>query len=90
MDDQTKHSKHSKTRINNRPRKKGGVFREMINIELTLETRKAFIQTLKEWLLGKKQPLFEFATLAHIVGDVVTSPLTNLRLVTTLQAYHQL
>ena len=54
MDDQTKHYNDTKTRINNRPRIKGGVFREMVNVELTLETRKAFIQTLKEWLLGKK------------------------------------
>jgi hypothetical protein len=54
MDDQTKHYNDTKTRINNRPRIKGGIFREMINVELTIETRRAFIQTLKEWLLGKK------------------------------------
>ncbi len=54
MDDQTKAYNDTKARVSNRPRIKGGVFREMINVELTLETRKAFIQTLKEWLLGKK------------------------------------
>lgn len=61
MDDQTKHYNDTKIRVNNRPPivthlrlVKGGVFREMLNVELTIETRKAFIQTLKEWLLGKK------------------------------------
>lgn len=54
MDRQTEHYNKIIARVTNRPHIKGGIFREMINVELTLETRKAFVQALKEWFTGKR------------------------------------
>ena len=41
MDKQTKAYHDAQARVTSRPRVKGGIFREVINVELTLETRKA-------------------------------------------------
>lgn len=54
MDNQTSEYHLTKKNIRNRLPTRNGMVREIMNVELKLETRKMYLKTLQEWIQGKK------------------------------------